>query len=326
MRAITILSVFLAMGMSAVACVNITQTRLDGAAVTTGYSTIRLLDLKKALATDLRPEGERMEASLRAATDINGRSDYAVALMYLGRAEEAVARLKALEQEHSGEYFVAANLGTAYELAGNNAEALRWIQEGIRRNPESHEGTEWLHVRILEAKIQEEKDPTYFEHHSVLDVDPTNPTNTVPEELQGSGNKMVLEWVKRALLHQLNERLQFVKPPDKPVAGLLFDLAMLEAGTHSLEPATKLLELAKDYGYSSAKADAVLADFRRKIFWREVHTTYPVIVASIVVFLVLGGLVFLARAAFSSKSISLKNTQVRSFRLSRPAPSDTGSE
>jgi len=49
------------------------------------------------------------------------------------------------------------DLGTAYELAGKNEPALRWIREGLRRNPNSHKGTEWLHVKILEAKIEQEK-------------------------------------------------------------------------------------------------------------------------------------------------------------------------
>jgi hypothetical protein len=53
---------------------------------------------------------------------------------------------------------VAANLGTALELLGNKEEALHWIREGIRRNPQSHEGTEWLHAKILEAKIAAQKD------------------------------------------------------------------------------------------------------------------------------------------------------------------------
>jgi hypothetical protein len=74
------------------------------------------------------------------------RSDYAAVLIHRGGA------LKAVEDEHPGEYIVAANLGTAYELSGDMAQAHRWIGEGIVRNPGAHEGTEWLHLRILEAE------------------------------------------------------------------------------------------------------------------------------------------------------------------------------
>ena len=99
-----------------------------------------------------------MESDLRSSTNFTDRSDYAVALMYLGRHQEAVTLLHQLEAERPGEYFVAGNLGTAYELTGKNEEALRWIREAIRRNPAAHEGTEWLHAKILEAKIAQQKD------------------------------------------------------------------------------------------------------------------------------------------------------------------------
>ncbi len=247
-----------------------------------------------------------MEAELRNATDFNARSDYAVALMYLGRADEAVLRLQALEKERPGEYYVAANLGTAHELAGNNAEALKWINEGLRRNPDSHEGTEWLHVRILEAKIRQETEPDYFDNHTVLDLDPGHPHKALPEELQT--NEKGLDWhsVQHAILHQLSERLQFVKPPDAPVAGLLFDLAMLEAGTHSLEAAVELLKLARDYGYSHARLAPTFADFERRIFWREVRSATPWVLGGVGV---VGLLVFRYRKGiFALRAKDLRTT------------------
>ena len=59
----------------------------------------------------------------------------------------------ALERRYPGHHETAANLGTALELAGHDAPALQWIRIGIRRNADEHYGSEWLHVRILEAKI-----------------------------------------------------------------------------------------------------------------------------------------------------------------------------
>ena len=105
-----------------------------------------------------------MEQSLRESLNFDDRNDYAVDLMYLGRAAEAVALLQKLDSER-GDYAVAANLGTAHELAGQNREAKKWIEEAIRRNPDSHHGTEWLHAEILESKIQQENNPAYFKDH-----------------------------------------------------------------------------------------------------------------------------------------------------------------
>ncbi len=80
-------------------------------------------------------------------------------LMRLSRAQEAVKFLEASEKKRPGRYQTAANLGTAYELTGNLVQARRWIKEGIARDPSSHEGTEWLHLRILDARLALTQDP-----------------------------------------------------------------------------------------------------------------------------------------------------------------------
>src|SRR5436190_21023287 len=54
---------------------------------------------------------------------------------------------------------------------------------------------------------------------------------------------------------QLEERLQFVKPPDESVASWFYDYAAIEAATGSLESAKSVLKRALDYGYPSVKVD-----------------------------------------------------------------------
>ena len=165
---IVLIFVFVHAGWS---CVWVTGTKYNSERVSvSGFSDANRL--RSFLKEDLKIEGSKMERNLRGAQGFNERSDYAVALMYLGRSGEAIKLLQALEKEQPGQYFVAANLGTAFELSGNNEEALHWIKEGIRRNPDSHEGTEWLHATILEAKIAHEKNADYFKHHSVLELQP----------------------------------------------------------------------------------------------------------------------------------------------------------
>ena len=188
---------------------------------------------------DRHPDGVKMEADLRGAAKFSDRSDYSVALMYLGRNKEAVDLLQQLEKEQPGEYFVASNLGTAFELSGNNEEALRWIKEGIRRNPDSHEGSEWLHAKILESKIARQKDLTFFEKHSVLELDPAK----IGEQIIIGEKTLSPKQLAEAIQHQLAERLQFVKPPDPAVASLLFDYAAIEAATNSLESAKSILQM-----------------------------------------------------------------------------------
>lgn len=226
-----------------------------------------------------------MEADLRGSTNFNDRSDYSVALLYLGRNKEAVELLKKLEREQPGQYFIAANLGTAYELSGNNEEALRWIKEGIHRNPDSHKGTEWLHARILEAKIAQEKDTDYFKGHSVLGFQAEN----IGDPITIDGQKFSPKEVADAIQYQLQERMQFVKPPDPVVASLLFDYAAIEAATKTLESAEGLLQMAVQYGYPSEKVQPLMNIYDKRIAWRKTkqYTTYVLIGAALIGLLVI---------------------------------------
>jgi tetratricopeptide (TPR) repeat protein len=266
MKSYTIFLTILFFTVHAQSCVNYSGsgTKFNGA-WTSGASPIRAMELRRALSRDLQQDGTKMEAELRGSTNFNDRSDYSIALMYLGRSKEAVELLQTLEKEQPDQYFIAANLGTAYELTGNNEEAARWIAKDIRLNPESHEGTEWLHLKILEAKIAQQKDPDYFKKHSVLDL---KPEDIASGTFMGEGHRSTDDLVK-ALQHQLSERLQFVKPPDPAVASLLFDYAAIEAGTRTLESAERILGMAVHYGYPSDKVEPLMKIYDRRIAWRK---------------------------------------------------------
>lgn len=170
------------------------------------------------------------------------RSNYAATLVYKGEYAKAVEIFEELEKSHPGEYIIAANLGTAYELSGDNEKALKWISEGIHRNPKSHYGTEWLHIKILEAKIELAKDPNWLKTHSVLGLNFENEARP----------KMPWQWpegqdvksTQEALEYQLHERLEFVKPPDPIVGELLGDLGNILSLTRSLEHAIAVYDLA----------------------------------------------------------------------------------
>lgn len=271
---------------TALSCANFsgTGTRLNGGSVHTSRRT-GVAVLRHALLRNPRPDGIHLETSLRGATNFNDRSDYSVALMYAGRSAEAVERLEQLEKEKPGEYFIAANLGTAYELSGKNAEALQWIREGIRRNPDSHQGTEWLHVRILEAKIAQQHDPDYLKQHSVLELSPQD----IGQQLVFGEVKISTSQLAMAIEYQLGERLQFVKPPDPAVASLLFDYAALEAATRTLESARGVLQMALEYGYPADKVQPLLKVYDRRILVRNIsgYAAYALIATTFLALLYL---------------------------------------
>jgi tetratricopeptide (TPR) repeat protein len=198
-------------------------------------------------------EGQRrdVERQRRAYPIVENRNDLAVALVHLGRVKEAIPILEEAEANYPGEYFTAANLGTAYELNGENRKALEWIREGINRKSESHYGTEWLHVKILEAKLAMETDPDWLRKHSVLGADfragenARRPKTLATDHL---GQQKSLAEIEDALVYQLHERLEFVKPPDPVVADLLFDLSNVLALTRTAEHAKAIHELSRSYG------------------------------------------------------------------------------
>lgn len=193
------------------------------------------------------------------SVDENG---VAVALIHLGRTDEALKILEKLEKESPGSYYVAANLGTAYELIGDNERAYKWITEGMKRNPDSHFGTEWLHLKILKAKQEIKKDATWLETNSVLGIDWESIGSDL-SKVQVLGSDRIVhtaETVTKAIEYQLHERTEFVKPTDPTVASLLYDLSHLVRHSRSAEHGELVLSAAHTYGYpkTSTLATAVI--------------------------------------------------------------------
>lgn len=152
------------------------------------------------------------ESAPAAARSVEERIDYSAALLFAGRATDAIAVLLRLEREHPGQYATAANLGTAYELAGNLEEAKLWIAKGMERNQHSHEGTEWLHLAILETKQRLKVDADWLAGHSVLD---------------GAAAGRSRAEIAHALEYQLNERLYFIRSNDAVMCDLMYQAALV---------------------------------------------------------------------------------------------------
>lgn len=203
------------------------------------------------------------EAGRRAQLDF-ARNNLAVALLHLGEVKQAIAILEELERKDPGRYIVAANLGTAYELNGEDEKALEWIKKGVERNAESHFGTEWLHVKILETKIALAKDPQWLRTHTVLGADfGTNMPRPASEifATDFQGKRKSLNEIEDALVYQLHERLEFIKPPEPVVADLLNDLSRAFSLLRTPEHARAVGELAIGYGAPPKEAPKKEASF-----------------------------------------------------------------
>lgn len=247
-----------------------------------------------SLAMQQIAEFERQDLAGAAAST---PQRYGIALVQAGRYEQARDVWIKLEEAQPGEYATAANLGTAYELTGDNVNALKWIKEGIQRNPDSHEGTEWLHVRILEAKLALESDPQWLEHNSVLGLDFGDHAKPRAVQSWGSGNRadpLKLEDVVRALTYQLGERTKFIRTPEPVVAQLLSDLGACLLLSDAPSAAAVAYKRARDYGAAGrlletrvAYADKAVKALEFRLFW---HTELWLPLGSVLLLLTLLGL------------------------------------
>jgi len=204
----------------------------------------------------------------------SGEEMKAVQAVVAGRLAEGIGALVALEENFPGRYSTASNLGTAYELKGDNRKALQWISEGIRRNPESHDGTEWLHALILETKLKLEQDSGWLHSHRVLELEESRLTGRLDRTpiIEVDGQKFDAEGVWRALHHQLRERMLLVKPKDAIVADLLYTYSLVQAHLNTVEPALELALMSQEYGFAVPELLAAQEEqFRSAIFHRRIR-------------------------------------------------------
>jgi tetratricopeptide (TPR) repeat protein len=245
----------LALAIPASACLNYYRKNIKGESIETDDAHADPTTLLRALTQ--HPEHDEIKSrdlgpEPAAGADFQVRNDYAANLIRQGKTRRAIDILESIEQSHPGEYIVAANLGTAYELNGDIDRAQRWISEGIQRYPNLHQGTEWLHLRILEAKRGLAKDPNWLQTHSVLDFDfGKDDVPKFPPVWGAMGEQRVLS----ALHYQLHERLAFVSPPDPIVGELLGVYADQTAVLWPVDYAIPLYDLA--LSFKPAHADVL---------------------------------------------------------------------
>jgi tetratricopeptide (TPR) repeat protein len=194
------------------------------------------------------------EASYRQTPTLETTNDLAVAWILTGRMPEGIQLLRELEKQYPGNAIVAANLGTALELTGADDEALQWIRESVRRDPQEHQGSEWVHVRILEAKQALKKDPNWLRKNSVVGWREGQrlPPN---ERSQPRTPRNLIDSID----YQLNERTQFVNAPDALVGDLYLSLGDL---AHSFPAA---------YGQTWERDGEISSNYHSAIHYGTVH-------------------------------------------------------
>jgi tetratricopeptide (TPR) repeat protein len=199
---------------------------------------------------------KELDSLWHATHNVDHYSDYGVYLVYLGRYEEAKNVFIEIEKLHPGKYATAANLGTVFELLGENEKALQWIRKAVAIDPASHNHSEWIHVKILEGKVSDEKLTSMFLLNTTFGED-SIPQSTLTET--------ELKKLRDGLFYQLEERMSFIREPDPIVALLLFELGNIVAITDDLNSAMAIYERAEAYGFESQILTKRAAKFQQMI-------------------------------------------------------------
>jgi tetratricopeptide (TPR) repeat protein len=192
---------------------------------------------------------KKLNMQMEKDHSIMALSDYAVDLLKLGKVNEALDIFVELYSNSPNEYKLASNLGTAYELHGDVDSALKYICRGIELNPNDHDGSEWIHVKILETKKKIATNPKWLDTHSVLEL----------SEMQKRDST-----VRNQLFIQLQERFPFVPGPDAMMASLFEDLGDISANTNSIEYAKVFYNIAREYyGSKSDKLENKIREMEK---------------------------------------------------------------
>jgi tetratricopeptide (TPR) repeat protein len=194
------------------------------------------------------------EAKPNAKTDFKIQSNIALYYMKLGEVKKALQILEPLYDKYPNEYTISANLGTAYELDGQLNKALQLIKNGYAINSESHFGSEWIHIKILEAKIKEKSNPGWLNTHRIVTVEELNKNNSQRKFHRPMDNH---------LEYQLRTRVAFTPAPNKVMANLLQTLAEynIKYGTYenAIMAYTYILEFASTKPKKQEISRAIIA-------------------------------------------------------------------
>ncbi|HTU68425.1 MAG TPA: hypothetical protein VMF52_20965 [Steroidobacteraceae bacterium] len=161
-------------------------------------------------------ESEAQKKQVQAALE---KSDQWLAA---GKFDEAIALLEDTDRKVAGDSLVAASLGTAFELKGDLERALEWVRESAKRDASQHKGSEWLHGRILEAKLAVRENPRWLDRNRVLELDfgtgdvPTAPEILPIENGRIKGAQQLIDQVR----YQIAERSKFEAPPNPFIGDL----------------------------------------------------------------------------------------------------------
>lgn len=188
----------------------------------------------------------QLDSLYKLTKDLDYLSDKGLLLILLKQYDKAINLYLEIEKLEPNRYSTASNIGTAYELIGQNENALKWINKAIKINPAAHNNSEWIHANILQAKI---KGDSLINSSFLINADFTSKVKGLSFE-PAPETKLTENELKKladALYYQLNERVSFIKGKDKIVSKLMFYLGDISYLQKNYFDAFVIYSFARNY-------------------------------------------------------------------------------
>jgi tetratricopeptide (TPR) repeat protein len=173
--------------------------------------------------------------------DYKTRSDIAFHLTRLGRYKEALIILRDLYKLFPNEYNIMSNLGTVYELNGIPDSALLILKKTVANFPNGHHGSEWFHLKVLEAKVQMTGKPNWLKENRVLNLGILKPSDK-STEMYRRNIELIFQ-----IKYQLAERIPFTQVPNLLLANVLNELGDILAIEYSISEAFIIYKMGLEY-------------------------------------------------------------------------------
>jgi len=207
---------------------------MDGRSLKPGQDYYQDADFNKLYDTIVKLAGSPkdpwklgyQEVGMRAFkrnADFRLLSDFSWKLAQKGDYKTSLAILTALEKKYPNEYNVLANLGTLYELTGKPRSALDYLSRAIKISPESHYGSEWIHIHILQVKLGE-KSPYDLTGFFAMDKTGTGYSDQLYAKNinPASMGHFHRDTLMIHLAYQLHERMYFITANDELMGEMLY--------------------------------------------------------------------------------------------------------
>lgn len=147
-------------------------------------------------------------------------SDYGAYLLMRGNFKEGMEIFRQLQLRYPDIYEINANLAVAFEVNGEIDSAIHFQKTAMKLKPSAHDNSEWLHLKILEARKQLLQNSDWCIHNNVTEIE----AESIKNYKYQSHETGEVPFVFSNFIAQLNERMPFSFAEDKVMGKLFLEL------------------------------------------------------------------------------------------------------